>query len=116
MSSMIEVSKSGEIENGSMKEIVLDGHEILLARVEDKYYATNNRCPHMGGKLSQGKLNGTVVTCPKHGSQFDLKDGRVVRWLKGSGLLSMVGKAIKSPRPVVMYNVKVQDDRIHVEI
>jgi len=70
----------------------------------------------MGGKLSQGTLNGNVVTCPKHGSQFDLKDGRVVRWLKGSGLLSVVGKAIKSPRPIVTYNVKVQDDRIYIEI
>ena len=116
MSSMIEVSNSGQIENGTMKEILVDGHEILLARVEDKYYATDNRCSHMGGKLSQGTLNGNVVTCPKHGSQFDLKDGRVVRWLKGSGLLSMVGKAIKSPRPIVTYNVKVQDDRIYIEI
>jgi len=116
MSSMIEVSNSGQIENGTMKEILVDGHEILLARVEDKYYATDNRCSHMGGKLSQGTLNGNVVTCPKHGSQFDLKDGRVVRWLKGSGLLSVVGKAIKSPRPIVTYNVKVQDDRIYIEI
>ncbi len=44
----------------------------LLARVGDKYYAADNRCPHMGGKLSPGKLEGTVVTCPRHGSQFDL--------------------------------------------
>jgi len=116
MNSIIEVSESGQIENGNMKEILVDGHEILLARVEDKYYATNNRCPHMGGKLSQGKLNGNVVTCPKHGSQFDLKDGGVVRWLKGSGLLSIVGKAIKSPRPIATYNVKVKEDRIYIEI
>jgi len=116
MSNVTEVGKSGEIENGTMKELSVDGREILLARADDQYYATDNRCPHMGGNLSQGKLEGTVVTCPMHNSQFDLKDGRVVRWLKGSGFVSAVGKALKSPRPLVTYNVKVQDDKILIEI
>ena len=116
MSNMTVVGKCGEIENGTMKEISVDGREILLARAEDQYYATDNRCPHMGGNLSRGKLEGTVVTCPKHNSQFDLKDGSVVRWLKGSGFISAVGKALKSPRPLVTYNVKVQDDKILIEI
>jgi len=116
MSNVTEVGKSGEIENGTMKEISVDGREILLARADDQYYATDNRCPHMGGNLSRGKLEGTVVTCPKHNSQFDLKDGSIVRWLKGSGFISAVGKALKSPRPLVTYNVKVQDDKILIEI
>jgi len=116
MSKVTEVGKSGEIENGTMKEVSVDGREILLARADDQYYATDNRCPHMGGNLSQGKLEGTVVTCPRHNSQFDLKDGRVVRWLKGSGFVSAVGKALKSPRPLLTYNVKVQDDKILIEI
>jgi len=116
MSNVTKVGKSGEIENGTMKEILVDGREILLARADDQYYATDNRCPHMGGNLSRGKLEGTVVTCPKHNSQFDLKDGSVVRWLKGSGFISAVGKALKSPRPLVTYNVKLQDDKILIEI
>jgi len=116
MSNVTEVGKSGEIENGTMKEISVDGREILLARADDQYYATDSRCPHMRGNLSRGKLEGTVVTCPRHSSQFDLKDGRVVRWLKGSGFVSAVSKALKSPRPLVTYNVKVQDDKILIEI
>jgi len=116
MAEFIEVSKTDELKDGAMKVVNVVGHEILLARVADKYYAGDNRCPHMGGKLSQGKLEGTVVTCPRHGSQFDLRDGRVIRWLKGSGLVSMVGKALKSPRPLATYNVKVEDDRIWIEI
>ena len=116
MGGMIEVGKSGEFKNGTMKEFVAEGHEILIARVGDEYYATDNRCTHMGGGLSLGKLEGTVVTCPRHGSQFDLKDGRVVRWLKGPGFLSMLGKALKSPRPLSRYNVQVVDDKILVEV
>jgi 3-phenylpropionate/trans-cinnamate dioxygenase ferredoxin subunit len=116
MGNMIEVGISGELENGTMKEVLVEGREILIARIDNKYYATDNRCPHMNGKLSQGKLEGTIVTCPRHGSQFDLKDGGVVRWLKGSGLVSMVSKALKSPHSVATYNVKVSDDKIFVEI
>ena len=116
MAEFTEVSKTGELKDGAMKEVLARGREILLAKVADKYYAGDNRYPHMGGKLSQGKLEGTVVTCSRHGSQFDLTDGRVVRWLKGSGLVSMIGKALKSPRPLATYNVQVEDDRIWIEI
>ena len=116
MSSFIEVGKVSELEEGAIKETSAQGREILLARVGSKYYAASNRCPHMGGKLSKGKLEGTVVTCPQHNSQFDLSDGQVVRWLKGAGLVSAVGKLLKSPRTLVVYNVKVEGDKILVEI
>jgi len=116
MGNLVEVGRSGELTEGTMKKVLAQGREILLARVSDKYYAADNRCPHMGGKLSQGKLEGTIVTCPRHGSQFDLSDGQVVRWLKGSGLVSIIGKALKSPRPLTIYNVKVEDDRVWIEI
>lgn len=114
--SLIEVAKVGEISAGTMKSALVDGREILIARVGEKYYAADNRCPHMGGKLVRGKLEGTVVTCPLHGSQFDLRDGEVVRWLKGSGIVSAVGKVLKSPKRLNVYNVKVENDRVMVEI
>jgi 3-phenylpropionate/trans-cinnamate dioxygenase ferredoxin subunit len=112
----MEVGNIGDIENGDVKELLINGHNILLARVNDRYYAADSRCPHLGGALAQGTLEGTVITCPRHGSQFDLKDGRVVRWLKGSGLVSAVGKALKSPRPLKTYGVTVQGDKILVDI
>jgi 3-phenylpropionate/trans-cinnamate dioxygenase ferredoxin subunit len=116
MTTFIEAIKVNDLKNGEMKAVVLEGHEILLTRLNDKYYATNNRCPHFGGKLSQGKLEGTVVTCPVHGSQFDLTSGKVVRWLKGSGLLSSMGKALKGPRDLTSYRVKEEKERVLVEL
>jgi len=116
MGDFIPVSTTKELEDGTMKEVMVNDHEILLAKVDGRYYAVDNRCTHMGGKLSGGKLEGTVVTCPRHGSQFDLRNGHVVRWLKGSGLVSTVGKALKSPKNLAVYNVKVEGDRILVEI
>ena len=116
MGSFVEVGKKNDLENGEMKEAKIEGHDILLARVADKYYAIDNRCPHMGGNLSQGRLEGTIATCPLHGSQFDITDGRVVRWLKGSGLLFTIGKALKSPRSTTTYKVKTEGEKIFVEI
>ena len=114
MSKFREVAKTEEVKSGTMKVVIAEGREILLARVGDKYYATDNRCPHMKGDLSQGKLEGTVVTCPVHGSQFDISNGQVVRWLKG-GLMSKVGKAIKLSKDLVVYNVKVENGRVLVD-
>ena len=116
MAKFTEVSKTGMLKDGTMQSVSTAGREILIARVGDKYYAADNRCPHMGGKLSRGKLEKTVVTCPLHGSQFDLRNGEVIRWLKGTGLLSKIGKALKPPKSLTTYNVKVEDDRVMIEI
>jgi nitrite reductase/ring-hydroxylating ferredoxin subunit len=40
-------------------------------------YAISDRCSHLGGPLSRGKVDGTSVTCPWHGSVFDMRDGRL---------------------------------------
>jgi 3-phenylpropionate/trans-cinnamate dioxygenase ferredoxin component len=114
MAEFIEVSAAGELKSRTMKAVVVAGREILLARVGDKFYAADRLCPHMKGDLSQGQLAGTVVTCPRHGSQFDLTTGRVVRWL-GGGMLSKVGTAFRMSRDLVVYNVKVQDGKVMVE-
>ena len=116
MGTQLKAGKVSELADGSMTSISSKEGEILLARVGNDYYAADNRCPHMKGKLAQGTLEGTVVTCPLHGSQFDLKSVEVVRWLKGSGLLSKIGKALKSPQPLKTYNVMVTGDRVLVEI
>jgi 3-phenylpropionate/trans-cinnamate dioxygenase ferredoxin subunit len=54
----------------------------------------------MGGNLSQGTLEGTVLTCPRHHSQFYLVDGHVISWTDFSGLKKSIGKLFKSPRPL----------------
>jgi len=115
MSKFIEVAKIEELKSRTMKTVTAEGREILLARVGDKYYAVDNRCPHMKGDLSQGKLEGTVVTCPVHGSQFDISNGQVVRWLKG-GLMSKLGGALKISKSLTVYNVKVENGKILVEV
>ena len=116
MVAVIEVARVGDLRNGEMKLVSIGGRDILVARVGDKYYAASNRCPHMGGNLSQGKLEGTVVTCPRHHSQFDLTDGHVVRWTDFKGVILTASKLIRSPRPLTVYKVAIEDEKVMVEV
>lgn len=111
-----ELLKTDELKNGQMKSYGVSGREVLVARVGDQFFATDNRCPHFGGKLAEGRLEGTVVTCPRHGSQFDLKDGHVVRWTDWSGIPLRMARMFKSPRSLGVYQVKVEADKVFINI
>ena len=116
MSNSIEVDIANELKDGSKKKISVRGRAILLAKVEGKYYAVDNRCPHFGGDLSKGKLDGYTIICPKHGTEFDLRDGHVIRWTDWSGIKLNLAKVFKSPRALETYPVKADGDKIIVEI
>jgi len=55
-----------------------DGAPILLVRRGSHVYALAETCSHLGGPLSEGKLDGDVIQCPWHGSRFSIRDGHVV--------------------------------------
>jgi nitrite reductase/ring-hydroxylating ferredoxin subunit len=121
MSKLVKVAKIGELEDGTKKEVPVNGDKVLLARVGDQYYACEARCPHWGWPLVRGKLEGTVLQCSFHYSRFDLRDGRVIRWTVGRdslfdklryGFLSLA----KKPRKLKTYKVKIEGDDILVEI
>ncbi len=116
MGKLTRIANISDFNEGTMRSYHLQGIEILLARIDGKYYAAQNKCPHFGGELAKGKLEGNVVTCPRHGSQFNLVDGDVIRWLKGTGLISSIGKTLKSPRKLTTFNVKIEGQDIMVEI
>ena len=77
-SKYVRVAVKSEIEVGKMKKVVLDDNDILIANVNGKYYAVDNTCTHLGGNLSEGVLEGNVVTCPNHRAKFDVTTGKVV--------------------------------------
>lgn len=95
-----------------MKPIRMGKNTILLARVGDNFYAVDNKCPHAEGDLSQGKIEGTIVTCPRHHSQFDLSNGNVVRWTDWTGIKLNAVKVARPPRPLKTYAVKVEGDKV----
>jgi len=78
------------------------GKEIVVANLEGTYYAMGNRCTHMGCMLSDGMLKGGTVTCPCHGSIFDVRTGSVTK-----------GPA-KKPEPA--YRTKTEGEQILADI
>ena len=112
MDNFKQIASINDVNEGQMKMFEMDGREILVARISGKYYAIDNRCPHMGGNLSKGTLQGTVITCPRHHSQIDITDGHIVRWTDWTGIKAGFGKMIRSPRPAKTYEVKKEGEKI----
>ncbi|UCD09583.1 MAG: Rieske 2Fe-2S domain-containing protein [Dehalococcoidales bacterium] len=116
MNKQVDITAESDMAEGTMKAVSIERQEVLLARTQDDFYAVSNICPHMKGKLSEGTLDGNIVTCPRHGWQFDVRTGENVRWLKGSGVTSGMAKLVKPPRPIKSYDIEVKDGRIVIEI
>ena len=52
---------------------------VAVFNIGGVFYATQNECTHKRGPLSEGELDGSTVTCPYHGAQFDVCTGKVLR-------------------------------------
>jgi 3-phenylpropionate/trans-cinnamate dioxygenase ferredoxin component len=75
----VKVAETTELAAANKKKISWKGKDILLTKIQDSYYAIDNTCPHMGGSLYDGDLEGSRIICPKHGSVFDVTTGKVVQ-------------------------------------
>ncbi len=71
----ITVAKVCDIPPGTGRTVEVNSVWIALFNVEGTFYAIDNCCPHAGGPLGEGKLNGTAVECPWHGWKFSVVSG-----------------------------------------
>ena len=93
-------SKSELPAPGEAKEFDCNGKLVCVANVGGELSALDNVCPHRGGPLGQGVIEGTKIVCPWHGWQFDAKTGAV-------------GHA--PDQRVATYHLKVEGDDVLVE-
>ena len=75
----VRAARKDEIPVGSIREFQVDGLTVSIANIGSKFYAINNTCLHRGGPLGQGEVHGVAVTCPWHGWQYDVTNGKVVQ-------------------------------------
>ena len=99
----IIVGKTSDIPLGKMIKISIDGRDIMVANIDGDYCATDDSCTHSGSSLSEGKLNGCVITCGWHAAEFDCKTGKLVKF------------PVKI-RDLASYNVTVELDNVFVEM
>jgi nitrite reductase/ring-hydroxylating ferredoxin subunit len=88
------------VPEGGATVVYFGGEQVALFNVGGRVYAVDNRCSHANGPLAEGTLDGTLVTCPWHDSQFDLASGEARR--------------APAQRPVATYRVKVEDGMVFV--
>ena len=73
MSTPIPLIELSALPEGRGRRVCKAGLDLAVFRIGDAVYAIDDSCPHSGGSLSNGKLQGTRVTCPVHGLKFNLE-------------------------------------------
>ncbi len=122
MSKRVFVTEVSALSTLPAKAFTVEGVSIILARVQDGFYAVTSKCPHLGLPLSAGKVDGKVITCPFHGSQFDLCSGENLDWVRGVGGLKLPEWSRrllamgKKPEALQTYPVSVADGKIYIEL
>jgi len=96
----IKVLDAASLRPGQVELVVVDGKDVAVFRRGDEILAIGNECPHQGGSLADGPVEGDIVICPLHGWEFDLRSG---------ACMTVPGESV--PR----YAVTVEDGAVWVE-
>jgi nitrite reductase/ring-hydroxylating ferredoxin subunit len=97
----VTVARVEDVPPGTVAHVRAGEEEIAVANVGNEFFATQGHCLHLQGPLGQGELEGTVLTCPWHGWQYDVRTG-----------LNEFDRAIQ----LRTYEVRVEDGEIQVSI
>ena len=73
-----KIANVGDIKPNSAIQVPLGGKTLAVFHVNGKYFAIDDACSHVGGNLSEGSVEGNIVTCPWHGATFDVTCGKVL--------------------------------------
>lgn len=69
------VAKATDISPGTWQVVDFDTISLLVFNIDLNFYAIENVCTHDGGTLSDGRLIGDEIMCPRHGAKFCVKTG-----------------------------------------
>jgi chlorite dismutase/nitrite reductase/ring-hydroxylating ferredoxin subunit len=89
-----------ELSEGKAKVVYAGGEQVALFKTGDAIYAVANRCSHANGPLAEGTIEETTITCPYHGSKFDLTTGE-----------PLCGPA---SRPLPRFEVRIEGAQIYI--
>jgi nitrite reductase/ring-hydroxylating ferredoxin subunit len=101
LADFVEVARLDDVPPGTGSMFTAANKDLALFNVAGSIYAIANACPHFGGPLGMGRLDGTVVTCPMHGMKIDVTTGCF---------------AGRPENAVVPYRVRVVDGKIMVAV
>ena len=97
----ITVARAGELPLGSRRVVRLEDQPVAVFHLADGWYAIDDVCTHDGGPVAEGRLEGCIIECPRHGATFDVRTGAALTFPAVS--------------PVATYAVRVVGDEVQVE-
>lgn len=100
MSDWIDVAAAADFPPGSVRTVDADGVAIAVFNVDGNYYAIEDCCSHEQQTLSEGRVEGREIICPRHLARFSLVSGEAL--------------AAPAYEPVAVFPVRLQDGQIQV--
>lgn len=102
MTMFVKICDKNLLPSGELRSFKVRDFEVLVVNVDGKIFCLDGRCTHAGAPLAEGTVDGEVLTCPWHYSQFNITNGNIVR-----------GPAYK---PLKSYHVKDENNSIFIEL
>jgi nitrite reductase/ring-hydroxylating ferredoxin subunit len=116
----VAVCRSEDLPEGEVRQMKARGKEIAIGRMEGgQVFAVGGRCTHLFARLGKGTLNGTLLSCPWHGAQFDVTDGCNAKWVQHPGWLKLLYDATLPAfmkRSIPTYETKEEHGEVHVAV
>lgn len=120
--SQIEVARSTDVKENQAFAVKAGATPLLLTRVNGAVHAVSSKCPHLGLSLAKGKVEGGSITCPFHGSRFDVCSGDNLDWCNAvvgvpvPGWTSRLIAMGKKPQPLPVFEASEQDGKVFVRV
>lgn len=102
MAEFEKIAKASDIPLGEVRSFPMGSEMIAVCNVDGKYHAFRDECTHQALPLSDGILEGNVITCIHHGAEFDVETGKAL--------------CLPAIDAVETYEVKVNGDDIYILI
>ena len=102
MSEYIKVANVGELPDPGKQLVELDDRMVVLFHAFGEYFCLDDVCTHDGGTLGDGEMRGHSIACPRHGAQFDIRNGKAM--------------TMPATENTIAHCVKIEGDGIYVRI
>ena len=102
MAEFVTVGKPEDVPEGEPKAFEVGDRVVAVVKLEDGYFAFDDECTHRQCSLSEGEIEERSIVCPCHGSEFDVRTGKVLN--------------PPAAQPVPTYEVRVEDGQLQVAV
>ena len=98
----VKVATTDEFTSKSWKAVRVEGHRVLIVKLDDGYHAIDELCSHEEESLAEGVIDGVKIECPRHGATFDIMTGAV--------------RSLPAVHPLRIHHVTIRGNDIFVSL